>query len=143
MTQTAIPMLAYRDGVAAMDWLVRAFGFVEKTRWLDDAGRLSHGELLAGESLLMLATPTPDYEGPTLHRQHCKAADKWLQVPWVVNGVMVYVDDLAAHRRIAERHGAHMLGGIETGPPGDRYRAEDLEGQRWMFMQRPASGSAA
>lgn len=27
---------------------------------------------------------------------------------------------------------------IEDGPPGRRYRAEDLEGQRWFFIQRAA-----
>ena len=26
---------------------------------------------------------------------------------------------------------------LETGGPGLRYRAEDLEGHRWMFLQRP------
>ena len=43
--QTVVPMLAYADGVAAMDWLQEAFGFEEVTRWVDDDGVLSHGEL--------------------------------------------------------------------------------------------------
>jgi len=30
--QQIIPMLAYEDGVAAMDWLCKAFGFSEKKR---------------------------------------------------------------------------------------------------------------
>jgi uncharacterized glyoxalase superfamily protein PhnB len=38
-----IPMLAYEDGVAAMDWLSRAFGFRERPRMLGENGRLSHG----------------------------------------------------------------------------------------------------
>ena len=30
-----------------------------------------------------------------------------------------------------------MLSGIESGPDGSRlYRVEDVEGHRWMFMQR-------
>jgi uncharacterized glyoxalase superfamily protein PhnB len=30
-----------------------------------------------------------------------------------------------------------MLSGIEAGPEGSRlYRVEDVEGHRWMFMQR-------
>lgn len=28
--QAVVPMIAYQDGPAAMDWLARAFGFVER-----------------------------------------------------------------------------------------------------------------
>jgi uncharacterized glyoxalase superfamily protein PhnB len=38
--------------------------------------------------------------------------------------------------RRAEREGATILSDLEDGPPARRYRAEDLEGHRWMFMQR-------
>jgi uncharacterized glyoxalase superfamily protein PhnB len=48
----------------------------------------------------------------------------------------VYVDDVEAHHRRAVDAGADMLSGIEDGGPGRRYRAEDLEGHRWMFMER-------
>ena len=62
--QTVVPMLAYANGPAAMDWLIRVFGFRERARLLDDAGRLAHGELCIGDGLVMLATPSPEYEGP-------------------------------------------------------------------------------
>jgi hypothetical protein len=35
-----------------------------------------------------------------------------------------------------EENGATMLSGVEEGAPGRRYRAEDLEGHRWMFIER-------
>ena len=136
-TPAVVPMLAYRDGCAALDWLALAFGFVERCRLLDDEGRLSHGEMLASGGLIMLATPSPHYEGPTRHRAHCASADQWLSVPWVVDGVLVHVDDVAAHCERARRAGARLLGEVEQGPPGTRYRVEDLEGHRWMFMERP------
>ena len=130
-------MLAYADGPAAMDWLAKAFGFVEKTRWLDDDGRLSHGEMTTGNGLVMLATPSPEYEGPREHREHCERARAWSAVPYVVNGVLVHVDDLDEHYERAKSAGARILSEPEEGYPGRRYRAEDLEGQRWMFMERP------
>jgi uncharacterized glyoxalase superfamily protein PhnB len=133
--QGVIPMIAYEDGPAALDWLTRAFGFTERARMLDASGRLSHGELDTGSGIVMLATPSPAYESPRRHRQHCDAAREWSKVPWVVDGILVYVDDIDGHRRRAEAGGAVMLGPIERGPPGDRYRVEDLEGHRWMFMQ--------
>ncbi len=135
-TQGVVPMIAYRDGVAAMDWLSSAFGFVATMQWLDDDGRLTHGEMSTGSGSIMLATPSPEYEGPALHRHHCERAAAWQRVPWVVDGVMVHVDDVAAHAARAEAAGATLLSGIEAGPDDSRlYRVEDVEGHRWMFRQ--------
>jgi uncharacterized glyoxalase superfamily protein PhnB len=134
--QGVVPMLAYADGPAAMTWLSSAFGFTERERWVDESGVLSHGEMSTGAGVIMLATPTPDYEGPRLHRSHCDAAAAWASAPWVIDGVLVYVDDVAAHFERAKAAGASLLSEIESGPGGSLlYRAEDLEGHRWMFMQ--------
>src|SRR5689334_10088107 len=103
-----VPMLAYEDGVAALEWLARAFGFRERARLVEESGRLSHGELEAGSGLAMLATP-PDYEGPRQHRDHCEAARRWSSVPWVIDGVPVYVDDVDGHCARAKAHGATIL----------------------------------
>ena len=131
-----IPMLTYEDGFAAMDWLCRAFGFVECARMADESGRLTHGELQTGNGLVMLASPTAAYEGPRRHRQHCDRAREWSAGPWIVDGVLVLVDDVDAHFARAKREGAVILSELEDGPPARRYRAEDPEGHRWMFMTR-------
>jgi uncharacterized glyoxalase superfamily protein PhnB len=130
-----IPMLSYEDGVAALEWLVRAFGFRERARVLDAEGRLAHGELDAGGGVIMLATPTPDYESPRRHRERCAQARRWSAVPWVVDGVLVHVEDVDAHCEQARKAGAAILSEPESGGPGRRYRAEDPEGHRWMFLQ--------
>jgi PhnB protein len=54
----------------------------------------------------------------------------------VVDGVLVYVDDVDAHYTRAKAHGASILSEPEDGFPGRRYRAEDPEGHRWMFLER-------
>ena len=131
-----IPMIAYENGPKAMDWLSSAFGFTERARMLDASGRLSHGEMQAGEGVVMLATPTPDYQAPRRHREDCEPARKWSAVPYIVDGVLVYVDDIDAHFAQAKERGAAILTGVESDQYGKRYRAEDLEGHRWMFMQR-------
>jgi PhnB protein len=131
-----VPMIAYRDGPGAMDWLSDAFGFREQARWLSDDGVLEHGEMVAGGGLIMLATPTPDYEGPRQHRAHCDAAAAWSRAPWVIDGVLVIVDDIESHFDRAQGAGATLLSTIEDGPEDSRlYRAEDVEGHRWMFME--------
>lgn len=48
---------------------------------------------------------------------------------------MVYTDDVKKHFQKAKENGAIILSELEEGGPGLRYRAEDLEGHRWMFIQ--------
>jgi len=133
---SVVPMIAYENGVAAMEWLARAFGFRERRRVTDPTGVLMHGEMEAGDGLIMLATPSPQYEGPRKHRVDCARARAWSEVPYVIDGVLVFVSDVDAHRKRAEAAGAVMLSDLEDGGPGRRYRAEDVEGHRWMFVQR-------
>jgi uncharacterized glyoxalase superfamily protein PhnB len=135
-TPAVIPMVSYADGVAAMDWLARVFGFRERMRMLGDDGRLAHGEMEAGDGVVMLATPTPDYEGPRQHRQACERARRWSAVPWVIDGVLVHVHDVEGHYARARREGATILSELAEEPHHHGYRAEDLEGHRWMFAQR-------
>ena len=132
-----IPMMAYADGPAAMDWLVRVFGFRERDRRVE-GGRLTHGELDTGGGVIMLATPSLHYQGPKQHREACEIAASWHDVPYVIDGILVYVDDVDAHFKRARDGGATMLSEPEGTPDGKRYRAEDLEGHRWMFIQRLA-----
>ncbi len=131
-----IPMIAYEDGPKAMDWLSSTFGFKERARMLGQDGRLSHGEMQAGEGVIMLASPTPDYQAPRHHRDGCESAKKWSAVPYIVDGVLVYVDDVNAHYQRAKQKGATILSEPEADDYGRRYRAEDIEGHRWMFMER-------
>jgi PhnB protein len=133
-----IPMIAYEDGLAAIDWLSRAFGFRERqeARQLSSEGILAHAEMEAGDGLIMLATPTPDYESPRHHRETCEQARKWSRVPWIIDGVLVYVDDLDAHYERSRAAGATILSSIEDDLIGRRYRVEDLEGHRWFFFER-------
>jgi uncharacterized glyoxalase superfamily protein PhnB len=128
-------MIAYEDGAAAIDWLVRAFGFQEVIRMSGDDGRISHAELEFVGGVIMLASPTPDYQSPRRHREHCQTARKWSAVPWIVDGVMVQVSDADAHYQQARAAGAHILSEPEDQPFGRIYRAEDPEGHRWMFLQ--------
>lgn len=136
MSSAVVPMLTYADGAAALDWLVEAFGFREEERWLDEEGRLEHGEVDAFGGNIMLASTNPHYEGPKAHREHCSRAASWQDGwPFVVDGVLVHVPDVEAHLATAREHGATVLSGPEDSPLGRLYRAEDVEGHRWMFLE--------
>ena len=129
-------MLSYEDGIAAMEWLCKVFGFSEITRILDAHGGLAHGEITMGHGKIMLSSPTPEYQSPKHHRQVCETAAKWYQSNYIINGILVYVDDVSSHYERAKQMGAKILTDLESGGPGTRYRVEDLEGQRWMFLQK-------
>lgn len=137
MAQRIFPMIAYEDTAAAIDWLVDAFGFAERgERHVMDDGSIGHAELEIGGEIVMLATPNRAYQSPRRHRESCDAARRWLENPWVVDGVLVLVDDLDGHHARAVEAGANVIRPPEYGPDGRLYTAEDLEGHRWMFSQR-------
>ncbi|MFI6980375.1 VOC family protein [Embleya sp. NPDC050154] len=138
MSQTVTPMISYQDAAAALDWLSRAFGFREVTRIMMPDGSVGHGELATPEGgLIMLAEPTPDYRSPRRHAETCADADKWLSVPYVVDGVHVYVADLDAHFAVARDAGATVLAPPRDTGHGRAYTVADPEGHRWMFEQLP------
>jgi predicted enzyme related to lactoylglutathione lyase len=103
-----IPMFSYEDVGRAADWIATAFGY-----------------------------PSPDYQAPKHHAEVCEQAHTWRQTPYVVDGVHVSVDDIDAHYAQARAAGATILSELEdnTGIGQRQYRAEDLEGHRWMFAQ--------
>jgi uncharacterized glyoxalase superfamily protein PhnB len=89
----------------------------------------------------MLGHATDDYESPRRHAASCESAGRWTQTPYVVDGVLVQVDDVDAHHRRASAAGAVVLTPPEDSPHGRLYRAEDVEGHRWMFLERGKPGS--
>jgi PhnB protein len=137
MKQHVFPMLSYEDVGRAADWLTKAFGFEERERYADEEGTVTHVTLALDDELVFLGFPSPDYRGPRRHAEECETARRWRETPYVVDGVMVYVDDVGAHFERAHREGAAILTEPEdNAAAGHRqYRVEDVEGHRWMFAQ--------
>ena len=118
--QTVTPYLLYRDSEAAIEFLVRAFGFRERLRHTGDDGRVNHAELDFGDGEIMLGTPPGGYEAPG------------------ESGVMIhaYVDDVDAHFARAREAGAAIESEPKDQPYGDRsYHVKDPEGHSWYFSQ--------
>ena len=132
-----VPMLSYEDVARAADWVAEVFGFNETGRWTDTAGRVTHVNMELDGGMVMLGFPSPDYQSPRHHAEVCDVARAWSTTPYVVDGVLVYVNDVAAHYERSRASGALILSPLEDNPGvGQRnYRAEDLEGHRWMFAQ--------
>ena len=132
-------MLSYEDAAAAIDWLCTAYGFAEDrdVRHTGPDGAVTHAELERDGARVMVATPNAAYRSPRHHRESCEDAARWLDNPWVIDGVFVEVDDVDSHYDQAVAAGATIL--REPNEPGVGFRiytAEDPEGHRWMFGQR-------
>lgn len=134
----------YDDASAAIDWLCNAFGFEVRLKVEGKGGRIEHSQLTFGEGLIMVGST-----GGKSERSHpipCRS-------PRALDGVTtqalsVFVDDVDAHCARARAAGAKIAEPPTTTDHGEEYwadrtyRAEDLEGHQWWFMQRvrePAS----
>lgn len=126
-TPSIYPRLAYRDEVAALEFLVRAFGLVERRE-----ARMEHADgmlawLELGDGLVMIGRSGPHRHGLT------SPAD----AEATTTMMMVYVDDVDAHYARAVAEGVNVLSEPQDMFWGDRrYEALDLEGHRWHFAQR-------
>ncbi|MET9018535.1 VOC family protein [Actinopolymorpha sp. NPDC004070] len=141
---TVVPMLAYENASAAIEFLTAAFGFTERFRLTDDDGRITHAELAYGDGggdgqgVVMLVDFGNGYESPATHVRTCETTRRWMDTPYIVNGVFVQVTDVRAHFDRAKAGGATMLSEVSDTGHGILYRAADPEGHRWMFSQPSA-----
>jgi uncharacterized glyoxalase superfamily protein PhnB len=118
-----VPYLLYEDAGAAMDWLVRTFGFVERERKRSDDGTVRHGELqLDGGGLIMLGGPGADFQGPA-------------RLGGVTQLVCVTVSDVPAHRQHTAAMGADVSEISLRNGRAQSYSVDDPEGHRWYFSE--------
>ncbi len=88
-------MLSYEDVATAADWLCSAFGLKEIARF-ETGGKVTHVNLAVGDAMVMLGWPGPYYRSPKHHREACDDARRWLESPFVIDGIYMRVDDIDA-----------------------------------------------
>ncbi len=122
--QAITPYLLYEDGEAAIEFLVRAFGFRELDRTTGSGGGL-HAEL-----------ELPPFGG----RVYVGQPRTGFRNPAVVGAtVEVYalVDDVDSHHARASAEGATVTQELNDTPFGNRqYGCSDPQGHEWYFAQR-------
>jgi len=123
------PRLAYLDEVAALEFLIRAFGLTERREARMDYPDGMLAWLEAGDGVVMIGRAGEDRHG--LHSP--------LDAGRTTAMVNVYVQDIDAHYRRARAEGARIVMELEDMFWGDRrYEALDPEGHRWHFAERLA-----
>ena len=126
-TPDIYPRLAYRDELAAVEYLTRVFQFVEEreARMEFDGNHLCW--LRIGTGIVMLGRANPD-----VHLIHSP-----LETGNTTVMLNVYVHDIDAHYAHAVAAGATITMELADAVFGERrYDATDLEGHRWHFGER-------
>ena len=73
--------------------------------------------LLANSGVSGISLAVVQFRGiraPALHRSHCETSARWQEVPYLVDGLLIVVDDVDAHCKRATEHGARILTGVES-----------------------------
>ena len=124
---TVIPSLRYRDALAAIEWLCRAFGF-EKHAVYAEGETVHHAQLTFGNGMVMLGSA--DNQGAWGKRmvQPDETGGRETQACYVV------VANCAAHFARAKAAGAQIVDELETKDyGGSGYSCSDPEGHLWSF----------
>jgi uncharacterized glyoxalase superfamily protein PhnB len=115
---TVIPVLIYPHVREAVDWLCKAFGFVERVR----IGENHRSQLRFGDGALIVGDVRNERRPPRLGE--------------VTHSVVVRVDDARVHYERAKANGARILMEPKDFEYGERqYTAEDPAGHQWTFSE--------
>jgi len=130
-TPDLYPRLAYRDELAALEFLVRAFGFRERREARMEHAMGTLAWLEVGDGVVMIGR-----SGAERHDLHSPA-----DLGGTTAMLNVSVPDVDAHCARAAAEGARVVTPVEDMFWGERrYEALDLEGHRWHFARRAVDG---
>lgn len=118
--------LFYKDPLAALDWLERAFGFARVMVIRDQQGQLVHSEMRFGDSYLMVGSEWADFTASPASIGGKNTQTVHVHLP----------EGLDQHCERARAAGAVILREPQDEFYGDRtYTARDAEGHVWTFGQ--------
>jgi uncharacterized glyoxalase superfamily protein PhnB len=123
---TVIPSMRYRDAHAAIDWLVRVFGFHKQAVFDGPDGTVAHAQLTLGGGMVMLGSASNSSPYP-----QCNA------VPSDVGGrvtspIYIVVPDCEPVYASAKAAGADILQELRTMDYGGKaFTVRDPEGYVW------------
>lgn len=117
---TILPHVIYQDLAGAIDWLARAFGFVEHYRY---GNPLSDAQVYLGNAYIMLNQADPGESSPA-------------QLGYGTQSLTVFVEDVETHFQRARSAGARIVEDLHETDYGElQYGVEDLDGHHWLFSR--------
>jgi uncharacterized glyoxalase superfamily protein PhnB len=124
---TIVPSLRYRNALAAIDWLIRAFGFEKQAVYLaPDNVTVMHAQLTFGNGMIMLGSVDNGSESGKLMVQPDEIGLR------ETKGIYLIVNDADAVHATAKAASAEMVLDIRDMDYGGRaFTCRDLEGHLW------------
>ena len=126
VASTIIPVLRYRNALAAMDWLCRVFGFEKHQVFENSDGTVAHAELKRNGGMLMLASIGKTTE----FSKHMKQPDEIGGFETQSSYLVVSDADAVYAKAVAAQ--AKIVIAIQDESYGGRgFVCQDLEGRLW------------
>ena len=124
-----IPSLRYRDALAAIDWLIKAFGFEKQAVYLGpDNTTVMHAQLTFGNGMIMLGSVNNASEYGNLIVQPDEIGFR------ETKSIYLVVRDADVVHTTAKAAGAEMVLDIHNMDYGGRgFTCRDLEGHLWSI----------
>jgi uncharacterized glyoxalase superfamily protein PhnB len=119
-TNTILSHVVYQDLPAAIDWLIRTFGFIEHFRYGEP---ISGAQLRTGDAYIMVKQAKPGESSPA-------------QLGFGTQSLTIFVEEVEAHFQRAKSAGARIVEDLHETEYGEfQYGVEDLDGHHWLFSR--------
>lgn len=123
---TLIPSVRYRDAHAAIEWLVRVFGFHKQAVYEGPGGNVMHAQLTHGLGMLMLGSVMEHGEFGKVMVQPDEIGGR------ETGGLCLIVEDCEAVYATAKAAGAEMVQELNSPEYGGKaFACRDPEGHVW------------
>ena len=128
---TVVPSLRYRNALAAIDWLIRAFGFEKQAVYLGpDSTTVMHAQLTFGNGMVMLGSVAIEGDNENEYNKLMVQPDE--VGGRETKGIYLIVNDADQVHATAKAAGAEMVLDIRDMDYGGRaFTCRDLEGHLW------------
>jgi uncharacterized glyoxalase superfamily protein PhnB len=123
---TVIPGLRYRNAMAMIEWLCKAFGLEKQAVYAGPGDVVMHAQLTFGNGMIMIGSVNNQTASSKLLKQPDEIGGAETQAPYLV------VSDIDAIYASAKRAGAKMVMDLEEKEHGGKaFTCTDPEGHVW------------
>jgi len=128
IAKNVIPGMRYRDALAAIEWLQKAFGFEKHAVYMGEGNIVGHAQMAFGNGMIMLSSVDNGSKASAMMAQPDEIGNRETQSAYLV------VSDCEPIYATAKAAGAEMIHDLATMDYGGKsFTCRDLEGHIWSI----------